>query len=580
MSKVGIERITSRLLLCASLLVLAPRVGICQGTAPTGLGPGGAFSLPPFNTLISTGVLEFGSFDLGANVVISMGQPGDFRFGFQQGSLGEILSISCTVQSGDVPPGLKFTSFSAGRFDCVLSGIPSSVGSYNFTYTVTAAVLIQSGGTVTQVQVPLGTFTVHLSIVPAYAQGLIKGKMMPWGDEIYDDYTAANCPTLATPGCHMSQVGCLLTALAMASAAAGLTNQQIINPSGEITPSDINSIAKDVNVQIPFAPVFNKKHNPSLLTIVARLRNSLKYNPAFKPVQWRDVKTSTHPGLRLETALADGFPVIVSVPEILKCKIKTPLKFGGHFVLVTNEQSDGVGNKTFYIHDPGCSEFTTLDKYMATTVCPNCTFNLRGGITDPPDLSALSVSATDSVEITLVNSSAQRAGFDPASGQHVEEIENSFFNHDSIADPETGEEYPGSNFVDLYAQPPQTYTLVVTGVQAGTYEIIMTDISTDGSIQPAVILSGPSMLGGTTSFTVTHSPAPGAKLHEVPTKGADVNGDGVVNCADLEIVKSAFGKKAGDPGFDSRADINGDGIVNILDLSAVARALPAGTVCN
>jgi len=59
----------------------------------------------------------------------------------------------------------------------------------------------------------------------------------------------------------------------------------------------------------------------------------------------------------------------------------------------------------------------------------------------------------------------------------------------------------------------------------------------------------------------------------------DLNGDGVVNCADLAIVKASFGKKTGQAGFDPRADVNGDGIVNILDLSTVARQLPAGKTC-
>ena len=59
----------------------------------------------------------------------------------------------------------------------------------------------------------------------------------------------------------------------------------------------------------------------------------------------------------------------------------------------------------------------------------------------------------------------------------------------------------------------------------------------------------------------------------------DLNGDGVANCADLAIVKAAFGKKTGQPGFDPRADVNGDVIVNILDLATVARQLPAGKTC-
>ncbi len=60
----------------------------------------------------------------------------------------------------------------------------------------------------------------------------------------------------------------------------------------------------------------------------------------------------------------------------------------------------------------------------------------------------------------------------------------------------------------------------------------------------------------------------------------DLNGDGVVNCDDLAIVKASFGKRSGQAGFDSRADTNHDGVVNIVDLTTVAHAAPAGTVCN
>jgi hypothetical protein len=60
----------------------------------------------------------------------------------------------------------------------------------------------------------------------------------------------------------------------------------------------------------------------------------------------------------------------------------------------------------------------------------------------------------------------------------------------------------------------------------------------------------------------------------------DVNNDGVVNCADLAIIKASFGKKTGQPGFDLRADVNGDGIVNVIDLAFVSRQLPGGTACQ
>jgi hypothetical protein len=86
------------------------------------------------------------------------------------------------------------------------------------------------------------------------------------------------------------------------------------------------------------------------------------------------------------------------------------------------------------------------------------------------------------------------------------------------------------------------------------------------------------------SFTGTYSFATGPFQSFVNTLPAtvpgDLNGDGLVNCADLAIIKASFGKKVGQTGFDIRADVNGDGVVNILDLSMEARLMPSGTTCN
>jgi hypothetical protein len=60
----------------------------------------------------------------------------------------------------------------------------------------------------------------------------------------------------------------------------------------------------------------------------------------------------------------------------------------------------------------------------------------------------------------------------------------------------------------------------------------------------------------------------------------DVNGDGKVNCADVSILKSSFGKTTGQVGYNLAADLNNDGTVNVLDLFIISRQLPAGTVCQ
>jgi hypothetical protein len=60
---------------------------------------------------------------------------------------------------------------------------------------------------------------------------------------------------------------------------------------------------------------------------------------------------------------------------------------------------------------------------------------------------------------------------------------------------------------------------------------------------------------------------------------ANVNGDTRIDCADVALVKAAFGKKTGQSGFDPRADINKDGIVDIRDLAGVTQKLAPTTTC-
>ena len=60
----------------------------------------------------------------------------------------------------------------------------------------------------------------------------------------------------------------------------------------------------------------------------------------------------------------------------------------------------------------------------------------------------------------------------------------------------------------------------------------------------------------------------------------DLTGDGMVDCADVAVVRASLNKRAGQAGFDPRADVNGDGVVNIRDLNFILQRVPAGTVCS
>ena len=136
-----------------------------------------------------------------------------------------------------------------------------------------------------------------------------------------------------------------------------------------------------------------------------------------------------------------------------------------------------------------------------------------------------------------------------------------------------------------YAAPSNSVT--VPSVVGATQAAAATTFAASGLVTGSVTTQSSATVP--VGVVISQSPAAGASaadgsavnltVSSGPLVG-DVNGDGVVNCLDLAIVRASFGKRLGQAGFDPRADVNGDGVVNILDLSTVARALPAGTVCQ
>jgi hypothetical protein len=95
------------------------------------------------------------------------------------------------------------------------------------------------------------------------------------------------------------------------------------------------------------------------------------------------------------------------------------------------------------------------------------------------------------------------------------------------------------------ATPPGSYTLVINGVSAD-------DVRSHVAMVPLVVSGTPG----------------------------DVNGDGVVSCADVTVVRAAYGSTVGQARYNPSADFNGDGFVNIQDLQFEIQQLPAGTSCQ
>ena len=62
------------------------------------------------------------------------------------------------------------------------------------------------------------------------------------------------------------------------------------------------------------------------------------------------------------------------------------------------------------------------------------------------------------------------------------------------------------------------------------------------------------------------------RFWQTPTPNADVNGDGLIDAADLAAIAANYGKTVAD-GADAAADVNGDGVVDVTDVLLIADAL-------
>ncbi len=133
-----------------------------------------------------------------------------------------------------------------------------------------------------------------------------------------------------------------------------------------------------------------------------------------------------------------------------------------------------------------------------------------------------------------------------------------------------------------------TPAAVVAGAILGS-----TQLNATASVPGTFVYHPPAgtVLAGSSGQTLSVNFSPADNIDYNPTAASvvigvtaprpgDLNKDGVVNCADIAVVKASFGKKTGQAGFDVRADINSDGVVNVLDLSTIAKLLPAGTACK
>ena len=372
-----------------------------------------------------------------------------------------------------------------------------------------------------------------------------------WGAKTYDHSSD-----------QMGDRGCATTALEMALEYAGVTR----TPGNNGVPLDPGSLNTFMNETDTDYSGQSANWDPTVRDVS---QGKLKYSAASDGVlSTVDNPEAAKDAVDVALCGANPHPVIVAVTST------DGSRFPGHFVLIVGKDGD-----VYDILDPA-GLGSTLDTYGNK-------FQTRGSVVptiDPPDQSigALDISVDNNATLLVTDGNKNQTGEVESTGKTLQNIPNSSYIVDTIVGDITHEVPSQSGHsVEIFAPADGKYTIAVNGTASGTYHLSIRAFSRDASPEPDIVLSGTSAPGSVTTYEVSYASAVGGVTTATKTQiaKADLNEDGVIDCADLAIVKASFGKKFGQIGFDPRADINGDGVVNIFDLSIVAKQLPAGKTC-
>jgi hypothetical protein len=105
------------------------------------------------------------------------------------------------------------------------------------------------------------------------------------------------------------------------------------------------------------------------------------------------------------------------------------------------------------------------------------------------------------------------------------------------------------------------FTVTVTGLADGVYNWRVKSAQV-GANPPEY---NPGWLAVTGTLTLAGAPTMSVDMG--PQKPGDCDNNNLVSSADFVLLKNAFGKTTGEPGYDNRADITGDQIVGAVDFT-------------
>jgi hypothetical protein len=295
---------------------------------------------------------------------------------------------------------------------------------------------------------------------------------LPWGNGKvqYDDH----------PGFSFKDYGCATTVLAMALNIA-------VGGSGAFTdPGKLNMEKR----------VYDNNHDVDW-----------EHTPNLYGLKWESLNISSKNAL-IAALRRTAQPIVLKVHSIKNCMLNLQGKEWGHFVLATGVRSDG----TISINDPGCRTTQTLDFYPEFSSKGYVTrlSDIPGGISDQ---SAITFSANDIAELTVVNPAGKKTGFNGIGKQYLYDIPNSSYDLDYITSVETGDDpTPTTPYLAIISPENGTYLLLLTGMQDGSYSVEVSGYSTDGSEKLHVILSGDIKTGQQITYFVKYDSRPNSDV--------------------------------------------------------------------
>jgi hypothetical protein len=201
----------------------------------------------------------------------------------------------------------------------------------------------------------------------------------------------------------------------------------------------------------------------------------------------------------VDTYLCTKNPVLLKVPH-----------GKGHFVLATG-QTVVDETETFLINDPGYQN-STLAGYGFTYT------GIRKFSSTPTPPHALLITGHSPIELLLIDSLGNQTGYDPTTGQTTNQIPNSGYGTEAIADdddPTSDDATPETRELDVPLASDGTFILKAFGTGTGPFTIDFTSYDSNGNPTFATV-TGNATPGSSMSYRVTHSAVLGSQVSVTP----------------------------------------------------------------